>query len=152
MDFLRIALLVCHGIVAVLLIGAVTHQAIALWLPAKRPSHGWWQALGAVHPERYVRAVVVLYVTTVLLGMLLYPSFSIDVRAAFLDAHRPWATGLFEVKEHAAAVGLALLPAYAAVWTPNASSASRRAFTTLLTVITWWNFLVGHVVNNVHGL
>jgi len=92
MDILRIALLVLHGIVAVLLLGAVTHQAIALWLPSHRPSRGWWQALGAVHPERYVRAVIVLYVTTMLLGVLLYPSFRMDVRAAFLDAQRPWAT------------------------------------------------------------
>jgi hypothetical protein len=152
MNFLHIGLLVLHGIAAVLLIGAITHQAVALWLPAQRPARGWWRALGAVHPERYVRAVIVLYLVTMALGMLLYPAFRIDVRAAFLDAHQPWATGLFEVKEHAAAVGLALLPAYAAAWMTPASATSRRAFTTLLTAIAWWSFLVGHVVNDVRGL
>jgi hypothetical protein len=153
MDFLRLTLLVLHGIVAVLLIGAVTHQAVALWLPARRPVRGWWHALGAVHPERYVRAVVVLYLATVTLGMVLYPSFRVDVRAAYLDAHRPWATGIFELKEHAVAVGLALLPAYALVWRGDGADArARRAFTTLLTLVAWWSFVVGHVVNDVRGL
>jgi hypothetical protein len=37
------------------------------------------------------------------------------VRATYLT-QLPWATGLFEVKEHAAALGLALIPTYWALW------------------------------------
>jgi hypothetical protein len=152
MDFLRLTLLVIHGIVAMLLIGAITHQAVALWMPASRPARGWWHALSAVHPERYVRAVIVLYVATAVLGIILYPGFRVDVRAAYLDAQRPWATGIFEVKEHAVAIGLALLPAYAAVWKAAGGRLARRAFTTLLTLAVWWSFVAGHIVNDARGM
>lgn len=137
---------------ATLLLGAITHQALALWLPARSQPPGWWRALRAVHPERYVTAVVFLFTVTVLLGAIEYLPFRVFVRADFLDAHVPKATGLFEVKEHAAALGLALLPAYWAVWREPGDAAARRALTTFLTTVAWWNFLVGHIVNNARGL
>lgn len=149
---MNVLLLLLHGISAMLLVGAVTHQALALWLPARGQGAGWWQALRAVHPERYARAVVFLFCLTVLLGAVIYLRFRVFVRAEYLDAHAPWATGLFEVKEHAAAIGLAVLPAYWLVWRDPTGTAARRGLTTLLTVVAWWNFLVGHIVNNVRGL
>jgi hypothetical protein len=48
------------------------------------------------------------YVATFTFGSLFYPSFRVRVRAEYLDPLFPWATGLFEIKEHAAT--LALLP------------------------------------------
>jgi hypothetical protein len=147
-----VLILLLHGLSAFLLLGAVTHQALALWMPAGRQEPGWWHSLRSVHPERYVRAVVVLFCLTALLGAINYSPFRVFARAQFLDTQVPWATGLFEIKEHATAIGLAVLPSYWAVWRePNAVSA-RRAFTTLLTAVAWWNFFVGHVVNNVRGL
>jgi len=146
-----IFLLLLHGLSAVLLLGAITHQALALWAPTT--SHGgWWDHLRAVHPERYTRMIIVLFSVTALLGAISYPPFRAVARAEYLDAHAPWTVGLFEIKEHAAAIGLALLPAYWAVWRNAAEPRGRRAVTSLLTLITWWNFLVGHVVNNVRGL
>lgn len=150
--FVNVLLLLLHELSAMLLLGAVTHQAVALWRPVGGQPSGWWHALRAVHPERYVRAVVVLFFFTVLLGAINYLPFRMLVRAPYLDAHVPWATGLFEVKEHAAAIGLAVLPAYWAVWREPTDTAARRAFTTFLAVVAWWNFLVGHVVNNIRGL
>lgn len=150
--FVNVLLLLLHGLSAMLLLGAVTHQAFALWLPAGGQRPGWWRALRAVHPERYVRAVVLLFCLTVLLGAINYLRFRVFVRAEFLDAHVPWATGLFEIKEHAAAIGLAVLPAYWWVWREPEAAGARRALTTLLTVNAWWGFLIGHVVNNVRGL
>ena len=147
---MTIVLLVLHGLSATLLLGAVTHQAIAVWWPSRREA-SWWRSLRAVHAERYVAAVVVLFATTFALGALLYPPFRLVARAQSLDVHAPWATGLFEVKEHAAALGLALLPAYARAWR-DPSLGARRASTTLLLLATWWNFVVGHVVNNARGL
>ena len=47
----------------------------------------------------------IAYLLTFLMGWLIYPVFRVDVRAAFLDKLNPWATGLFEIKEHLAAVG-----------------------------------------------
>lgn len=149
--FVNVLLLLLHGLSAMFLLGAVTHQALALWLPERGRSSGWWQALRAVHPERYVRAVVFLFCLTLLLGAINYLRFRVFVRADYLDLHAPWATGLFEIKEHTAAIGLAVLPAYWVAWR-EPSSAARRTLTTLLTAVTWWGFLVGHVVNNVRGL
>jgi hypothetical protein len=150
--FVIVLLLLLHGLSAMLLLGAVTHQALALWLPAWGQQPGWWQALRAVHPEHYVRAIVVLFCLTILLGAINYIPFRVFVRAQYLDSHVPWATGLFEVKEHAAAIGLAVLPAYWAVWREPTGAGARRAFTTFLAAVAWWNFFVGHIVNNICGL
>lgn len=148
----NVAFLLLHGLSAMLLLGAVTHQTLALWLPMRGQRPGWWQALRAVHPERYVRSVVVLFCLTVLLGAINYIPFRVFARTQYLDAYVPWATGLFEVKEHAAAIGLAVLPAYWAVWREPTGTSARRAFTTFLAAVAWWNFLVGHIVNNIRGL
>jgi hypothetical protein len=62
--------------------------------------------------------------------------------------------GAFELKEHFAAVGLGLLPAYWHSWRQplEAAYASTRAIlTALLAFIVWWNFLVGHILNNIRG-
>ena len=150
--FVNALLLLPHGLSAMFLLGAVTHQALALWLPERGRPSGWWHSLRAVHPERYVRAVVFLFCLTLLLGAANYLRFRVFVRAEYLDVHAPWATGLFEIKEHAAAIGLTVLPAYWLVWRESSSSSARRAFTTLLAAVTWWNFVVGHIVNNVRGL
>ena len=149
-----VLILVLHSLAAVLLLGAITHQALALWWPTQQRKTGWWQSLRAVHPERYAPAIVTLFCAVVLIGSVAYVPFRSVTRATYLDAHAPWATGLFEIKEHAAAIGLALLPAYWAVWRVDseADGLGRRALTTFLAAITWWNFLVGHIVNNTRGL
>ena len=148
-----VVVLVLHGVSAMLLIGAVTHQALAVWAP---PAHGaapgWWTFLRAVHPDRYATAVIALFVLTMGLGTLDYVPFRIGAREQFLDAQVRWATGLFEIKEHAAGLVLALLPAYRAVWRDPEAGAGRRGITTMLALAAWWNFVVGHVVNNVRGL
>jgi hypothetical protein len=46
------------------------------------------------------------YVLTWALGLLIYPVFRVKVRAAYFDPQIPWATGLFEVKEHVGSLGL----------------------------------------------
>lgn len=149
---MRVVLLLVHGLSGMLLAGAITHQAIALWWPGPPAESAWWRSLRAVHARRYVVAVIVLFAFTVGIGTLIYVPFRIHARLEFLDAHAPWATGLFEIKEHAGAIGLALLPAYWAVWRNPGERAGRRSITTLLLVVTWWNYFVGHIVNNVRGL
>ena len=150
---MKLLLLLLHGFVAVLLLGAVSHQALALWWPSRQPRPGWWHALRAVHGDRYVSAVVTLFLAQAILGVLLYAPFVARVRFEFLDARAPWATGLFEVKEHAVAIGLALLPAYWGSWRePARSVAPQRAITTALATLAWWSFFIGHIVNNVRGL
>ncbi len=46
------------------------------------------------------------YLATFTLGTLIYPTFRVRVRAELLDKTYPWATGLFEIKEHAASIVL----------------------------------------------
>jgi len=148
-----VVVLLLHGVSAMLLIGAVTHQTLAVWAPpAHGASPGWWTFLRAVHADRYATAVVVLFVITMALGAFDYVPFRIGAREHYLDTDVRWATGLFEIKEHTAALALALLPAYRAAWRDPAAAAARRGITTLLALGAWWNFVVGHVVNNVRGL
>ena len=118
-------LLILHGVCAVLLLGAVTHQAYAVWSPAAHRNGGWWNSLRTVHPERYVRAVVALFVVTFLLGAVIYAPFAAYARPQMLDAHAPLAMGLFQIKEHAAALALAMLPAYAVAWREPSSRGAR---------------------------
>ena len=62
--------------------------------------------------------------------------------------------GAFELKEHFAAVGLAILPAYWHYWRAAAAgehARTRAILTLLLAFIVWWNFLVGHILNNIRG-
>ena len=73
---------------------------------------------------------------------------------ADLVAHMREANGVFEIKEHFAAIGMFMLPLYWFYWrTPLKPdyAAARRWLTTILALIVWWNFLVGHILNNIKG-
>ena len=64
------------------------------------------------------------------------------------------ANGVFEIKEHLAAIGLGLLPAYWVFWRRPLTAdgmVARRYLTCILAFVVWWNFLVGHVLNNIRG-
>ena len=64
------------------------------------------------------------------------------------------ALGFFDLKEHFAAIGFALLPAYWVCWRrPRADepAQTRMMLTSILAFVIWWGFLTGHVVNNIRG-
>jgi hypothetical protein len=149
-------LLIVHGLLAVTLLGAVTHQALSVTagVSAVRP-RSFVSRFRSVNPVAYANAVVVLFVITAIGGALLYPQYRIDVRPALEDMQMRAANGVFEIKEHLVAIGLGLLPTYWLFWraplAPEQSSA-RRYLTWLLAFIVWWSFLVGHVLNNIKGL
>ena len=103
--------------------------------------------------SRYATPIVFLYILMIGTGTLLYPPFRLNVREALLDTEIPWATGLFELKEHFAAVGLGILPVYWILWRKGDENAPpRKLLTAFLCLASWWNFFVGHVVNNLKGL
>lgn len=109
----------------------------------------------AVRPQSFTVAIVLLYVVNVCLGAVLYPSYRLNVREPLEEMSLAWALGLFELKEHFGGIGLGLLPLYTYTWRAELADTHRRdriALTVLLAVIVWWNFLVGHVVNNIRGL
>ena len=150
-----VALLIVHGLLAVTLLGAITHQA---WSLVPRRVAGPPSFVGrfrSVNSGAYATAIVVLFVVTAIGGGLLYPQYRLDVRTALEDLQMRAANGVFEIKEHLAAIGLGLLPTYWLFWraplVPEQASA-RRYLSWLLAFIVWWNFLVGHVLNNIKGL
>jgi hypothetical protein len=148
------ALLIVHGLVAVALLGGITHQTLATWAVARERRGSFFGRFRAVPSAPFASAVVVLYAVSALLGAIVYLYFSVDIKPDLERAGQSRILDLFELKEHFIAIGLALLPAYWMCYRrPRAdeSTRTRTALTSILALIVWWSFLVGHVVNNIGG-
>ena len=148
-------LLVAHGLLAVALLGAVTHQVAALFARGVIAGNYFVGRYAAVRQERFTRAIVVLYGLVIFIGSILYPSYCVDVRIPFEEMQLGWAIGLFELKEHAGALGLGLLPLYLHLWRQQFDATharDRRFVTALIAMIVWFDFVTGHVLNNIRGL
>lgn len=141
--------LIAHLLTGLLVLGALTHHLviIARGRTAARPRAtrrlAFWATLG--------------YLLSFAWGVLVYPSFRYYVRHLYLDDALPWATGLFEIKEHALAIGLAVLPAYyASSRSVKDLDAKDRRFHVLsvlvLNGLVWYGFIVGAVVVNMRGV
>lgn len=152
-----VVMLIVHGLLAVTLLGAITHQAFSV---ARRPRAGagprsFVSRFGSVPAASYAQPIVMLFVATAIMGALLYPQYRIEVRTTLEDLQLPAANGVFEIKEHLIAVGLGLLPSYWLYWrAPLAPehAGTRKYLTWILAFLVWWGFLVGHVLNNIRGL
>jgi hypothetical protein len=147
-------LLIVHGLLAVALLGAVTHQTIGVLLPARKSADSFVGRVRAVSAPTYVTAIVVLYLATAVLGGIIYPAYRLGVRVVVEQLQLWSAHGAFELKEHFVAVGLGMLPAYWYFWRQPlaANYAGARAVTTAtLAFIVWWSFFVGHILNNIRG-
>jgi hypothetical protein len=108
-----VVLLILHGLLAVALLGAITHQALAvLSAPATNGRWNFFDRFRGVDATAYATPIVVLFAMTTMGGALLYPQYRIDVRPALEDMQNSAANGVFEIKEHLAAIGLGLLPVY----------------------------------------
>ena len=148
------SLLIVHGLLAVALLGAITHQAVALWWPVRAASGSFVARFRAVPSISYVWAIIVLYVVTFVMGAWVYTHYRYTSRLALEQLRFLKTVGLFEVKEHLATIGLIVLPAYWAFWRRPLSAdyaEARKQVTLFLAVVVWANFLIGHVVNNARG-
>src|SRR5215467_7226462 len=145
-------LLILHGLVAVALIGAITHQALATCAPPNTKPHSFSGRFRAVPAARFANAIVVLYSISWLLGALIYLYFKIDIQPT-LERDRHWhAMGFFDLKEDFVVIGLGVLPAYWFCWRRPVNGQHqqiRTTLTVLLAFIVWWAFLVGHVLNDI---
>jgi hypothetical protein len=111
-----------------------------------------------VSGPRYAGAVCVLWLLAFIFGGWIYTKYRIYVRIP-IEQEGFWKTqGAFELKEHLASIGLALLPFYWYLWQcardvtlGPAYASTRKWLTVVLAVICWYAFLVGHIVNNVRG-
>jgi uncharacterized membrane protein YozB (DUF420 family) len=148
-------LLILHGLVAVALIGAITHQTLTTFAPSSAKPHSFFDRFRAMPSAGFTNAIVVLYLISALLGAIVYLYFKVDIQPN-LERDRHWhAMGFFDLKEDFIAIGLGVLPAYWSCWrrrpVDGESRQTRVALTLLLAFIVWWAFLVGHVINNIGG-
>ena len=147
-------LLIVHGLLAVALLGAITHQALSVWAPVRKPAGSFVGRFRGVPGAAYTNAIIVLFVLTAILGAVIYPAYRLEVRIVVEQLGLRPQNGAFELKEHFAVLGLAMLPAYWYYWRqPLAAehARTRAVLTSLLAFIVWWNFLVGHILNNIRG-
>jgi hypothetical protein len=149
-------LLIIHGLLAIALLGALTHQAMAALVPVRQPAGapGFVDRFRAVPAAVYAGAICVLWILTFIMGSWIYTKYRIQVRIPIEQAGFWKTQGFFELKEHAATIGLGLLPAYWYFW-KNARNAdfdaARKWLTVVLATLCWFIFIVGHFVNNVRG-
>jgi len=150
-----IALLIIHGLVAFALLGAITHQLIVVWVPARQAAGHFVGRLRTVAGTSYVNAIAVLFLVQMVLGGIIYTNYRIGARISLEQARVYFPVGLFELKEHFVSIGLAVLPAYWYFWRrplADEHAWTRAILTTLLAFIVWYSFLVGHILNNLRGI
>jgi hypothetical protein len=146
-------LLIIHGILAVFLFGAITHQAIGAAWPVTKKGSGFFQSVRGVNGMSYTNAVIVLFVVTFAIGTIIYPTYRISVRTVLQEYRDFKPEGMFEMKEHLLALSLALLPIYWLFWhrASEANRVARTFVTSVIAVAVWWSFLTGHIINNIRG-
>jgi hypothetical protein len=148
-------LMIVHGLLAVTLLGAITHQAVSVLAPVRQAAGGGIVTrYRAVQGAGYAAAVCVLWIVTFIFGAWIYTKYRMYVRIP-IEQQGFWKTlGVFELKENIAVVGLGALPIYWLLWkdvrNPDYASA-RKWLTVVLAAMVWFMFLGGHIVNNVRG-
>jgi hypothetical protein len=150
-----ITLVIVHGLLAFLLLGAITHQVVSVWAPVRAGARNFVARYRAVGSANYVNAVIVLYLITAALGGVIYTNYRIATRLTLEQGHYWKSFGAFEMKEHFIAIGLAVLPAYWYFWRPSLDAGdarTRKMLTTVLAFVIWWAFLAGHIANNIRGI
>src|SRR5205085_4472371 len=114
-DAVITTLLIIHGLLAVALLGSITHQTAAACWPATTKS-SFISSFRGVAGARYTVANIILYLVTGGLGAVIYVPYRLAVRP-YLESAQLWTiNGSFEVKEQFVAVGLGMLPLYWLVW------------------------------------
>ena len=136
-------LLLLHTLLAILLLGSMTHNVL-LVVPYL------WGSFRKVKLEKlYVKVGFVSYLLTFIVGAVAYPNYRYHVRALHFDKALPWASNLFDVKEHWAGIGLALFVAYlllSRVIEPKTDRPMLGVYVFLsvsLALIIWFNVISG---------
>jgi|HubBroStandDraft_1064217.scaffolds.fasta_scaffold336239_2 hypothetical protein len=153
-------LIIVHLLLAITLLGAITHQTVAVLWPARpaAPAPGgpsFARAYRGVRVQLYTNVVIALYLITGVVGAFLYGPYRLTILPYFYGHGLKLFGGVFELKEHFVIIGLALLPVYWYLWKKvalNEQVAWRAAVTTIIAVFVWYSFLVGHILNNLRGL
>jgi len=152
--FWRILLFI-HFTLAVALLSAVTLQSLSVSMPMRQVAGRFVARFPAVRTTSFAAAIVALYVPQVLVGMWIYTKYRIYVRIPMEQLGHWWIVGGFDGKEHAVAIGMALLPAYWYFWRhplKSEYSGIRKGLTVLLAFIVWYAFINGHIANDFRGV
>jgi hypothetical protein len=144
-------LLLLHLFVTFVLVGAMTHNLLIVidYLRGKFNRHK--------RELLYVKVSLYSYVIVYVLGALVYPAFRVYIRGETFDPLIPWATGLFEVKEHWGALGLAFFFVYYLMrknFTPQTEKAKLFLYVPLcflLNIIVWYKTIVGCYLSILKG-
>ncbi len=150
-------LLFIHFLLAVALLAAVTLQAVTVLMPARQTAGqriGYAVERGPAPARSFTTLVIILYVIQALMGAWIYVKYRTYVRIPMEQLRYFWTVGSFEFKEHVAAMGLGLLPAYWYFWQPGSAEHDniRRWVTVFLALTVWFSFVVGHVANDFRGV
>lgn len=95
-------LLLLHGVLGLTAAFASTHHAVFAVLLARGQKR-------FAQVARFGRIAPLAVGLQLLVGMALYPTYRVRIRAAHFDPHAPLLSQLFDFKEHLAALSLALL-------------------------------------------
>jgi hypothetical protein len=144
-------IVVLHAATAIVLVGAATHHAVV--------SLGYLRGTFKVRLARiYAATVAVAWLVTFVLGLVAYPTFRYAVRALYMDRYEPWASNLFDIKEHLAALGIPIVLgvfALSRVVEPKADRGLARAYaalTCMVAAIVWFDVVSGLVITMVKGV
>ncbi len=144
-------LVVLHAAAAIVLVGAATHHALL--------AVGYLRGVFKVRLARiYAATIAAAWLITFALGLLSYPTFRIAARAAYLDRYEPWASRLFELKEHSAALGIPLVLgtlALSRTLDPKQDRVLARAYAAivlLVAAIVWFDVFSGLAITVAKGV
>lgn len=144
-------LLLLHLLATFVLVGAMTHHLFRIIGYARGDFTKQKLEL------RFLNVSFWSYLIVYGIGMLIYPAFRIYMRQQYFDPELPWATGLFEVKEHWGAIGLALLFCLRLLrksFAPDKEKEKLYLYIPLcfvLNLILWYKVIVGCVLSMLKG-
>ena len=122
-------LFIIHGLLAIALLGALTHQMMSVLMPVRHPAGaaGFVTRFRAVQGAGYAAAVCLLWIVTFIFGAWIYTKYRIYIRIP-IEQQGFWKTQrFFEMKEHLATIGLGLLPIYWYLWKNSRKADYNRA-------------------------
>src|SRR5271170_3617542 len=113
--------IIVHLLLAITLLGALTHQTVAVLWPARpaAPAPGapaFGRAYRGVRAQLYTNVVIALYLLTAVVGAFMYGPYRLTILPFFYGHGLRLFGGIFELKEHFVVIGLALLPVYWYLW------------------------------------
>lgn len=126
-------LLFLHLIAAVVALGSAIHLLMRFVVTMKKRPNAFFLV------RMHNKILFVSYSVCMLFAALVYPTFRIRVRFEYFDTELPWATALFEIKEHVAAIAFfPLLLLYVLLRELDLRDESNRHYIPLCTIILVW--------------